>query len=457
MEAVATERSQITPHRGELVRLVVALAWRYLLRRRTVSGVRSGLRGAVFGIALSLVPLMVVMVVADGLIDGIVDRYLELGSYHAQVAIDDAGLVAEGSLGLVAEFVAALPGTAVVIPERRGSGLLASGGRRVVAELRAVPEDLLQIDPGFAALIELHAGEFDLSERGVVVSVELARRLQVEVGDDIHAVAVPALTESVVGNLDAMPPLVLPRVTPLRVSGVFSSGYQELDRQWVFVSSVTGQRALPVARPLVGIKVADPRDETHLSAVVAQAQSLVGQLGRVRDWRVLEGANLRRFDSSRTLLLFVVAMIVAIATVNVASATVSISLTRRKEVAYLKAMGLPPSAVFASLTLAGTLAGVAGAVLGVGVGLAAAVNINEALLLLERAVSWLAGVASVAPTAPVALIDRSFYLESIPFTLPAEQVAMVAAATVALATVAAAIPALSAARLRPQAALARTA
>ena len=248
-------------------------------------------------------------------------------------------------------------------------------------------------------------------------------------------------------------------MTPLRVTGVFSSGYQELDRRWAFVSLPTAERALPEARALIGIKVADPHNAATLAAVVAQARRLVGPLGRVRDWRALEGASLRSFESSRALLLFVVAMIVVIATVNVASATVSISLTRRQEVAYLKAMGLPAAAVFASLTLAGTLAGAAGAILGVAVGLAAAVNINEALALVERVAGWLAElVTGAAPAADaIALIDRSFYLESIPFTLPGEQVAVVAAATVALATLAAAIPALAAARLRPLAALARTA
>ena len=450
------------PRRRELARLVLALAWRFLLRRRTVSGVRSGLRGAVLGIALSLVPLTVVMVVANGLIDGIVDRYLELGSYHAQVAIADSQLASGASVEVVAEFVAALPGVEVAIPERRGSTLLAAGGRRVVAELRAVPVDLPQTDRGFAAMVEVHGGSFDLTGNGVVLSAELARQLSVAVGDQLHLVAVPSnLIAPVAGDAELGAARLggPPRLTAVRVQGVFSSGYQELDRRWAFVSLATAARALPAGRELIGIKVGDPHDPAALAAVVAEAQRLVGQLGRVRDWKVLEAASLRSFESSRALLLFVVAMIVVIATVNVASATVSVSLTRRQEVAYLKAMGLPPAAVFASLTLAGTLAGAAGAILGVAVGLAAAVNINEALALVERGVSWVAQLVAGAGQAaePIALIDRSFYLESIPFTLPAEQVAGIAAATVALATLAAAIPALAAARLRPLAALARTA
>lgn len=445
------------PRSRELGRLVFALAWRFLLRRRTVSGVRSGLRGAVLGIALSLVPLTVVMVVADGLIDGIVDRYLELSSYHAQVAILDSQLTTDASLGVVAEFVGTLSGVEVAIAERRGSALLAAGGQRVVAELRAIPVSLPQMDSGFSATVELQAGAFDLRGSAVVLSAELARQLRVEIGDELQVVAVRSPTAAAgPGTARIVGP---PRVTAVRVTGVFSSGYQELDRRWAFVSLSTAAHALPDARELVGIKVADPHDAAALAAVVSRVQRLVGQLGQVRDWKVLERATLRSFETSRVLLMFVVAMIVVIATVNVASATVSISLTRRQEVAYLKAMGLPSAAVFASLTLAGTFAGVTGAILGVAVGLAAAVNINEALALVERAVSWVtdlvAGVGQ-AP-APVALIDRSFYLEFIPFTLPAEQVAVVAASTVALATLAAAIPALAAARLHPLAALSRTA
>ena len=114
------------------------------------------------------------------------------------------------------------------------------------------------------------------------------------------------------------------------------------------------------------------------------------------------------------------ALIVAVAGVNVASATVTVALARRQEVAFLKSQGLPPEVVFWSLTGSGLLAGVLGAATGIAGGLAAALNINEIVAGLEaiatavrRAAALLLTPGAGGPGA-VTLIDRGFYLEQIP-------------------------------------------
>ena len=93
-------------------------------------------------------------------------------------------------------------------------------------------------------------------------------------------------------------------------------------------------------------------------------------------------------------------------------------------------------------------------------GLLVAININEVLLLLESAASWLRDIvlpATVTGRPPVTLVDRSFYLERVPVSVGVREVVAVASGAVALATLAAALPAASAAGSRPLAVLNRSA
>ena len=100
------------------------------------------------------------------------------------------------------------------------------------------------------------------------------------------------------------------------------------------------------------------------------------------------------------------------------------------------------------------LAGAVGAVIGIGGGLAAALNINQLVSGMETGATAVraALTALLDPAAaPVAvtLIDRGFYLEHIPIDVEPGQLVVVAAATIALAAFAAAIPAARAARRMP--------
>lgn len=451
----------MTAHGGAAARsswrLIPLFAWRILVRRRGAGGAGAYLTGAAVGIGLSLVPLMVVMEVSDGLIEGITRRFLEVGSYHLQVRMPP-GLDAhhEVRARLLDEVAARLQqelgGVALATRERNGIALAAAGDRRHVVTVRAVARQLYQRDPGLRRYLAITSGAFDLTGNGIVVSHHVARRLDAQVGDRL--LMVTAIERG--GGTGRT--LLIPKVTPLEVRGVVTSGYQELDKLWVFVSHATAAALLPPggSNDFVGVKIADPFAD--LSPVMAQAAALAPGYA-IYTWYQLERANYESFATSRALLLLIMALIVAVAGVNVSSATVTIALARRREMAFLKSQGLPPEVVFWTLTGSGLLAGALGAALGIGGGLAAAVNINQVVAGMESVATGVrAGFAALlAPgaetPAAVRFFDRGFYLEHIPIAVEPVPVAIVAGATIALAGIAAALPAARAAGRLPLALL----
>ena len=435
-------------------RLIPLFAWRILARRRGAAGGGAYLTGAAVGIGLSLVPLMVVMEVSDGLIEGITRRFLEVGSYHLQVRLPPGMVVHHEVRAQLLDEVAVrvqqgLGGGALAARERNGIALAAAGAQRQVVTVRAVAQHLYERDPGLRQYLAVVSGAFDLSGNGIVVSRDLARRLGAQVGDRL--LMVTAIDRGGGGETA----LLIPKLTPLQVRGVVSSGYQELDKQWVFVSHATARVLLPPggSRDFVGVKIADPFAD--LGPAVAQVSAHAGPGYAIYTWAQLERANYESFATSRALLLLIMALIVAVAGVNVSSATVTIALARRREMAFLKSQGLPPEVVFWTLTGSGLLAGVLGAAVGIGAGLAAALNINQVVAGMESAATAvhtaftaLAAPAAEAP-AEVRFFDRGFYLEHIPIAVEPEPVVIVAGATIALAGFAAALPAARAAGRMP--------
>jgi lipoprotein-releasing system permease protein len=425
-------------------------------RRRRLS---PHLLGSILGIALSLVPLIVVMEVADGMIEGITRRYLEVGTYHAQVLLPMAGTEA-----LLAEAAAlrSQPGVRYALVEQQGLGLASGPKGRSAVTIRAVPAELYAQDEGFRRYFRLEAGSFDLASAGsLLLGRELAGRLGVGVGDRLRL-----LTLRGNGRDSAIPGdrgtsavrasgRGLPLVSSFTVRGIFSTGYQELDKLWVYVSLASAGRLLGEngGERFIGLKLDDPFRglERRLSRLRLPEQA------QVYSWYQLEKASYKSFQTTRALLLFIMALIVAVAAVNVSSSLVMVVLEKTQEIAMLKALGAGPWEIGLAFTVTAAATGLAGTVLGLALGAMVAVNINALLAGLEwilnlggRAAFFLLSALLPLPQPPpLRLFNPEFYLERIPITLSFRELAAVAAATMLLAVLAAWLPARRAGAIRP--------
>ncbi|MFP4483893.1 MAG: ABC transporter permease [Spirochaetaceae bacterium] len=431
------------------------LALRYLFGSRRSSSSR--IRSAVWGIGLSLIPLVLVLEISDGMIRGITDRFLETSTYHLQAIHVGGGTPeAEGSLRRRIEEV---PGVVHAWPERQGIALASASRGRVGVTVRAVAPEMYAQDQGFARYLTVESGDFDLSgERGVVIGRAVADRLDVRAGDELRILTIRGRAGE----------RVIPRVSTFTVRGVVSVGYQELDRLWVFISHAEGVRILPddSSRDLLGIKITSPYAlENPLTAPTGTNETRLLR-GRIRDaatgtWRVLSWYDLEEsryvsFRTTKSLLGFIMALIVVVAAVNVSSSLVVVVLEKQSEIAILKATGARPGWVRDAFLYAGLIAGALGAALGVALGILLTMNINQVLTILDRlgtavqrVALWIASPFLDGGVEPVDILPRDFYLETIPISLNPGQLAAVWAFAAIVAVLAAVIPARRAARLKP--------
>lgn len=411
---------------------------------------RRSLLGAIFCIALSLVPLVVVQTVADGMISGITSRIVELSSYHAaayypyKIATDSLDYQIN-QLEKTRNKIQKIDGVTGAFIEASGTALAAGINGRSGAQIRAVNNRLFTDDASFMEYINIIEGTVNLSElNSTIIGEKIASDLGLHVGDFIRLIGATTNSSGT----------VIPKVKMFKVTGIISSGYEELDALWVFVPLQSGMEFLAGsnAQTKIGIETDDAFTSSFTKTTMQISPILQSGWG-FYTWKQLNASQYENFSSTRILLLLIMFLILLIASVNISSAIVMIVMERRGEIAILKSMGASPAGITSSFIICGTLCGIGGVLLGLPLGLICAVNVNEILHFIEKTVNdcakFLYLLVGKENYVSVELLNPAYYLDKIPITIPFMQLFVIVLGTIVLSMIVSFLPSIHAGKEKP--------
>ncbi|WP_461248238.1 ABC transporter permease, partial [Treponema sp. R6D11] len=175
----------------------------------------------------------------------------------------------------------------------------------------------------------------------------------------------------------------LPSTTSFVVKGIVSCGYNELDALWCIISFEGGKRALSPEQSSFSmiVKIDDPYKKADSFMYTLYEDLDPGCT--IYTWKDLLRSQYSSYESTRQLLLFIMALIVIVAAINVSSSTSMLALERNRDIAILKVSGANVKGVTNIFLWGSFLTGVIGAVLGILLGLLIGVNINPLIRGLE--------------------------------------------------------------------------
>jgi lipoprotein-releasing system permease protein len=257
----------------------------------------------------------------------------------------------------------------------------------------------------------------------------LAYELQVGVGDSV-TVMIPGAS----GDEN-----FVPRLQEFQVVGIFEVGLQEHDSVLALVNLADAEAFRGLSGPTgIRLKFDDVLQAPTLAREAAQRLEPTLQ---VRDWTQENEAYFRAIRIEKNMMEMILMLIVAVAVFNIVATLVMVVNDKRTDIAILRTLGLSPRGIVAVFMTQGILIGWIGTALGVGFGLALALNVDVIVPFIENHL----GFHIMDPDV--------YYFSGIPSEVHAGDVLRIALAALILTFVATVYPAFKAAQTQPAEAL----
>lgn len=317
---------------------------------------------SVAGVAVGVMALIVVLAVMTGFTEGLREKILGINS----------DIIVQKTIGPLSEYrdlaqtMLGFEGVTAATPYTYAQILLTGGLDGGTGAI------LRGIDPTSAAKVlslgdqmkkgrieDLAFDEDPTGIPGIIVGNELARQLQVRMGDKIRLLS-PS------GPLTPMG--IIPKIKTCRVVGVFTSGMYEYDSSLAYVSLETAQDFLDIGDTVHGLEL--KVDDIYQAGNIADLiQETLGLRYAAKDWIKI---NLNLFSALRlekTAMFIILALIVLVAAFNIVSTLIMVVLEKGKDIAVLKSMGATSASIMRIFIYEGLIIGLTGTVLGLTGGL----------------------------------------------------------------------------------------
>ncbi len=398
------------------------IAWRYLRRPtdRLVSAV--GLV-SVLGLVIGVMALVISMALMTGYRRDLQSKLL---GGNAEVFVYSIGTPIADPRELVAKLEK-VPGVENASPVLFQQAVVTTETNTTGSEvmLKGIEPSRGATSPMLAKVVGPR-GKFATpeGERGVSVGRYLATKLGVKEGDAISVTVAAAGADG-----------FLPRSATFLVTNVYATGFYEFDARWLFIDLDDARELLGVgaAANLVEVKLQPGANLDRTSAAIEK-----GTDGRytISDWREMNRQLFSMLQIQQLVLFIVIGLIVFVSTFNIVSTLIMTVQEKRREIGILASMGAESRMVRRIFIWYGTMVGLTGTALGVGLG---------------TLICWVITRYELLQFPPE--IAEVYFVSSIPFVTRPEDLAVIAGFSIAVSFLATIVPSMRAARLNPVEAL----
>lgn len=259
-------------------------------------------------------------------------------------------------------------------PFLRGQGLLTSGTNVRGVQLNGIdPETDSQVSDvaknmKIGQLSDLKPGEFK-----IILGTDLARMLGVIPGEKVN-VMVPQGQFTPAGTM--------PRMRQFTVAGVFISGHYEFDSAMSFINLTDAEKLMRTQTPGgIRLKLSNIQDAPRVAAELNN-QMPPGLLAT--DWSRQNRTWFAAVQVEKRMMGIILFLIVLVGAFGLVSSLVMTVNSKRSDIAILRTQGATRGSIMRIFMVQGAFIGTAGVLIGVGVGLLIASNVDSIVGAIEQ-------------------------------------------------------------------------
>ncbi len=189
-----------------------------------------------------------------------------------------------------------------------------------------------------------------ISENGIILGNELANSIHAQVGDNV-IVMFPSQMSSV------------PKMKKLKIEAVFHSGMYEYDTTLAYVDLNVADEMFSFEGGVSGIAITTPNFD-KAKEYAKKLQEKLGYPYRARSWIDMNKNLFSALKLEKIMMFIILALIIIVASFNIISNILLLSVEKAKEIGILSAMGFTKFSISKIFFYEGFIVGIIGTVLG---------------------------------------------------------------------------------------------
>ncbi len=331
------------------------VALRYLRAKRkgmfAVVTTSIGVAGVTVGVAALITTMSVMNGFQTDIQRKIVGAQAHISIYGASSAADLADLAAVAKQD---------PEVAATAPFVLGQAILSRHNRSIGLVLKGLdPAQEFGVNDLARKLV---AGSWDGlgsgKTPGIVLGVELADRMDADVGSEVVLVSPQSV---------ATPLGLLPKMQRYRVIGLLKTGYYEYDNgtAWTEIAAASKFLGGETGATGVGVRL---KDLNRADAVARRLRSALGFRRVVRTYAQMNQTLFAALKLEKTVMFIILTLITLVASLNIASTQILRTAEKTRDIGLLKAMGAHAKMIEKIFLFEGILIGSSGVTMGMALG-----------------------------------------------------------------------------------------
>ena len=314
---------------------------------------------ATLGIILGVAAMITVLSVMNGFGKELRQRILSVVSHVTVESID-------GTLGnwkSTQQRLLKNQEVTAVAPYVDGEGLLAKGTESQGVLMRGIdPGKEKQVSQFADNLVTGNIEALKPGTNGVVLGKVLADTLGAKPGS-----RVVLITDNGGHNLSS------PRLTQLKVVGIFSVGMYQQDKGLVLLNIHDAMKIFNTGNDITGLRVR-LKDAYQAAAFADRLQEELGESYIVRNWMDRHSNFFIALQDQKRIMFLVLMLVVSVAAFNIVSTLVMMVTDKQSDIAILRTVGMSPASIMLVFIFQGMLVAAIGILAGVGLGIIIAAN-----------------------------------------------------------------------------------
>ena len=330
------------------------VAVRYLLARRKQAFISLISFISVIGLMVGVMAVLIALALMTGLQGELRDRIVGASAHVYVFKVGGDALDIPADVARLKE----VPRVVGAAPAVLGKGLLTSSPDR------QAPVTIKGIDPTLEASVTdvrkaMQAGTLDAIRvpddqmDGIVLGVDLAKTLEVKVGDTVRLLT-PDEILTPIGTMH--------HTRAFKVAGIFSLGLFEFDSEYALVDLPVADRVFGKALPIfLQVRV---DDMFASSEVAAEIPRRLGEEYATQDWKTMNKSLFSALWLEKMAIGITIGLIMTVAAVNIVASLVLLVMDKTKDIAILKTMGASSGSIRRVFMLQGLIIGLTGTIAG---------------------------------------------------------------------------------------------